>query len=359
MNRRPVVSVLLSAVFFGLSAPFSKVLLQFFSPIVLAGLLYIGAFAGLFVHSAARNILGRIRGERNKPRTRAALRRKDLAWLAGAVLAGGIIGPICLMSGLVRTTGFSASLLLNLEGAATALLAVLFFREQAGAKTWLALGFMTLAGIFTAWDPGRGRFSVEGPILILAAMVCWGLDNNFTRNISDRDPVEVAGLKCLFAGTGLTALALALGRIIPFDAHAGYALLVGAGGYGLSLVLFIGALRGLGAFRTGAFFSLAPFIGGLGSLIILRETPGWHMLPAAVFMAFGVFLILEERHVHRHRHDTVTHSHVHDHGDGHHAHSHPEGWTGEPHCHEHRHETVEHLHPHWPDTHHRHGHGSA
>ncbi|MHB8094687.1 MAG: DMT family transporter [Candidatus Aminicenantales bacterium] len=358
MNRRPVVSVLLSALFFGLSAPFSKILLQFLSPIVLAGLLYIGAFASLFLHSIVRNILGGIRGERSKPRTRAALRKKDLGWLAGAVLAGGIIGPICLMSGLARTTGFSASLLLNLEGAATALLAVLFFREQAGGKTWLALGCMTLAGIFTAWDPGRGRFSAEGPILILAAMVCWGLDNNFTRNVSDKDPVAVAGLKCLFAGTGLTALALALGGDVPFDAHAGYALLVGAGGYGLSLVLFIGALRGLGAFRTGAFFSLAPFIGGLGSLIILREKPGWPMLPAAAFMALGVFLILKEHHVHRHRHDPVTHSHAHDHGDGHHDHFHPDGGAGKPHCHEHSHEAVEHLHPHWPDTHHRHGHGS-
>jgi len=358
MNRRPVVSVLVSALFFGLSAPFSKILLRFYSPIVLAGLLYIGAFAGLFIHWGARRIRAGIRGRNDRPGTRAALRIKDFAWLAGAVLAGGIIGPVCLMSGLARTTGFSASLLLNLEGVATALLAVLFFKEQAGAKTWLALACMTLAGVFTAWDPGRGRFSAGGPILILVAMVCWGLDNNFTRNISDRDPIDVAGLKSLFAGTGLIALALALGQNVPLDVHAGYALLVGAGGYGLSLVLFIGALRGLGAFRTGAFFSLAPFIGGLGSLLILREKPGWPMLPAASFMALGVVLVLREHHEHRHRHDAVTHSHAHDHRDGHHGHVHPEGTAAHPHCHEHSHEAVVHLHPHWPDTHHRHGHGS-
>jgi drug/metabolite transporter (DMT)-like permease len=355
MRERPVVAVILSALFFGLSAPLCKLLLKGLSPVVLAGFLYLGAFFALVLYSSARGSRSRKNAPNSAGTIDPPLNKRDLPWLAGAVLAGGIVGPISLMAGLARTTGFSASLLLNLEGAATALIAVVVFQEQAGRKLWLALGCMTLAGVFTAWDPARSRFSPEGPLFILLAMACWGLDNNLTRNISEKDPVQIAKVKGLLAGAASLGLALALGREVPLDRRAVLALLVGAAGYGASLVLFIKALKGLGAFRTGALFSLAPFIGGVGSLVILRETPEWFMLPAAVFMALGVAIIIREKHGHRHRHLRMVHDHMHVHDDIHHAHVHSDEPRG-PHRHEHAHEEMDHVHVHWPDTHHRHGH---
>jgi drug/metabolite transporter (DMT)-like permease len=355
MRERPVVAVILSALFFGLSAPLCKLLLKGLSPVVLAGFLYLGAFFALVLYSSARRSRRRKSAPNSAGTIDPPLNKRDLPWLAGAVLAGGIVGPISLMAGLARTTGFSASLLLNLEGAATALIAVVVFQEQAGRKLWLALGCMTLAGVFTAWDPARSRFSPEGPLFILLAMACWGLDNNLTRNISEKDPVQIAKVKGLLAGAASLGLALALGREVPLDRRAVLALLVGAACYGASLVLFIKALKGLGAFRTGALFSLAPFIGGIGSLVILRETPEWFMLPAAVFMALGVAIIIREKHGHRHRHLRMVHDHMHVHDDIHHAHVHSDEPRG-PHRHEHAHEEMDHVHVHWPDTHHRHGH---
>lgn len=355
MREKPVVAVILSALFFGLSAPLCKLLLKGLSPVVLAGFLYLGAFFALVLYSSVRGSRTRKNAPNAARTVDPPLSKRDLPWLAGAVLAGGIVGPISLMAGLARTTGFSASLLLNLEGAATALIAVLIFQEQAGRKLWLALGFMTLAGIFTAWDPARSRFSLEGPLFILLAMACWGLDNNLTRNISEKDPVQIAKVKGLLAGAASLGLALALGRDVPLDRRAVLALLVGAAGYGASLVLFIKALKGLGAFRTGAFFSLAPFIGGVSSLVILKETPEWSMLPAAAFMALGVAIIIREKHGHRHKHLRLVHDHAHVHGDIHHSHVHSEE-PRETHSHEHAHEEMDHIHVHWPDTHHRHGH---
>ncbi len=199
MNVRPFVPVMLSALAFGLAAPLSKLLLRDIPPISMAGLLYVGAFAGLALYSCARWISRRIRradaGRRFDP-----LRAGDLPWLAGAIAAGGVVGPVCLMLGLERTSGASASLLLNLEGLATALIAVLLFREPAGRRTWAALAAMTAAGLLTTWDPGSGRFEASGPLLVLVAMVSWGLDNNLTRNISDKDPVLIAGIKGVAAG---------------------------------------------------------------------------------------------------------------------------------------------------------------
>jgi len=350
VNRQPLLAVILSAVLFGLSPPLAKLLLKGVSPVGLAGILYLGVFVGLTLYSWLARL-----GPPEKRQSRAPLGKKDWGWLGGAVVCGGILAPICLMTGLTLVSGFSASLLLNLEGLFTALLAVFFFGESAGSRIWLALGAMTCAGVLLSWDLGRGDFHVTGPLLILLAMLGWGLDNNFTRNISDKDPIQIARVKGLFAGTASFALALALGFKPPLDLTLIYGLGLGALSYGLSLVLFIRALEGLGAFRTGAFFSLAPFTGACASFLILREPSGWTMIPATLLMAAGVGLVISERHGHAHRHEHMIHAHPHAHGDLHHSHRH-DGEIIEPHAHEHEHAELDHIHGHWPDIHHRHSH---
>jgi drug/metabolite transporter (DMT)-like permease len=357
MNPKPIVSVLLSAVLFGVSTPLAKLLLGDIRPVALAGLLYLGAFVGLGLYSwAARAFVGR-RADALGPRE-APLGRGDLPWLAGAVAAGGVIGPVCFMAGLSRISGFSASLLLNFEAAATALIAVLLFKENAGKRVWLALGMMTAAGAALSWSASGGRFSPGGPVLIVIAMAGWGLDNNLTRRISDKDPVQIARIKGLAAGSVSTAAAFILGEGFRPGWTVLGGLAVGALCYGMSLVLFIRALKGLGAFRAGAFFGSAPFVGALASIWLLRDTVRWPMAGAGILMLAGAALIVTETHVHSHRHEPAVHSHSHLHNDPHHAHAH-DGPVPEPHTHVHTHEEMEHTHGHWPDTHHRHVHGGT
>jgi drug/metabolite transporter (DMT)-like permease len=350
LNKRPLFEVLLSAALFGLSAPLSKLLLRNTDPLALAGLLYLGAFCGLSLSAVVRRVV--LPGNRQ---TSARLAGRDIPWLAGAILCGGIIGPIALLLGLQRMSGSAASLLLNLEGLMTALIAVLIFGERAGRRLWLALGAMTAAGVFLSWDPGTGSFAWTGALLILLAMAAWGADNNFTRQIADKDAGRIARTKGLAAGLFSLTLALVLGRPLPAWDIAAAGLLVGALSYGLSLVLYIRGLAGLGAFRAGAFFSVGPFIGAAASALLLAEAPRWSMAPGALLMAAGVLVILLEQHAHGHRHGRLVHAHPHGHVDGHHAHAHADS-PPRPHAHEHVHEPTDHSHPHWPDIHHRHGH---
>ena len=350
MDKTPFIFIIISASLFGISTPLAKLLVKNIPPVALAGLFYLGAFAGLSLYSIARR--KRLIDPDKKV---VSLEKKDFFWLAGAVLTGGIIGPISLMMGLTLVSGFSASLLLNLEGLATAIIAVFIFKENAGKRLWLALVCMTIAGLFLTWDPGQGKFNLVGPLLILLAMVCWGIDNNLTRNISDKDPIQITRIKGLVAGTISLSLALILGMKILLDLKIALALLLGSFSYGISLVFFIKALEKLGSSRAGAFFSFAPFIGTIASLIILREWVGWVMFPAAGFMIIGVWLIISERHSHLHLHKAITHTHSHKHSDRHHLHEHS-GTFFEPHTHEHTHFELSHIHVHWPDTHHRHGH---
>jgi len=353
LEKIPLVFIIISASLFGISMPLAKLLVKDIPPVALAGLLYLGVFAGLSLYSFVR------RKRTTDPDKKVAmLERKDFPWIAGAVIIGGIIGPISMMMGLTLVSGFSASLLLNLEGLATAIIAIFFFKENAGKRFWLALVCMTIAGVFLAWDPGQSEFSIARPLLIIFAMVCWGIDNNLTRNISDKDPVQITRIKGFVAGTISLSLALILGMKIPLDLTIALALLLGAFSYGISLVFFIKALRKLGSSRTGAFFSLAPFIGAIASLIILREWIGWVMFPAAGLMIMGAWLIGTEKHLHLHPHTTMTHTHSHNHSDMHHLHEHS-GAFDEPHTHEHTHTELVHAHVHWPDTHHRHEHGTS
>jgi drug/metabolite transporter (DMT)-like permease len=310
--------------------------------------LYLGAFLGLFLFSL-------ITTKFSAPVKAESLEGHDLPWLIGAILTGGVIAPISQMIGLNLISGFSVSLLLNMEGVATAIIAVLFFRENTGKRLWFALLCMTVAGIFLSWNPDRSKFNIAGPLLILLAVVCWGIDNNLTRQISDKNPIQITYIKGLFGGVISISVALLLGKPLSWDYRLPLALLLGAMSYGISLVFFIKALAGLGSSRTGAFFSLGPFVGAVASVIILRDWLGWVMFPAIVLMGVGAWLISSEKHKHLHTHPAVTHVHMHKHDEMHHLHKHPEG-TPEPHSHEHIHEELCHIHAHWPDTQHRHLH---
>jgi drug/metabolite transporter (DMT)-like permease len=346
---RPFIYITCSAILFGASAPLAKVLVADIAPVALAGLLYLGAFVGLlFFRSVSRVFAPRA------PKKAEPLRRADLPHLAGAIASGGVIAPILLLTGLMSVTGYASSLLLNLEGVATALIAWLAFRETVGRRVWIALALMTAAGALLTLDLSGGGTTALGAGLIALAMVFWGLDNNLTRQISERDPRQIALLKGLVAGSVSLGLAFLLGQAPALGVETLTALLLGALSYGASLVLFILALSELGSARTGALYSLGPFVGAAISIPLLSESPNLLILPAGALMALGAYLLLTERHAHPHVHERIVHTHVHGPDEGH-QHEHALGMEG-AHEHEHTHEKVHHAHEHLPDAEHRHEH---
>ena len=338
-----------SAFLFGLGTPCAKLLLGETPPVLLAGLLYAGSGLGLFVVRLLSPVSAH----------EAPIARADVPWLAGAILAGGTLGPVLLMSGLRSTPASAASLLLNLEGVFTALLAWFVFRENFDRRIALGFALIMAGGVALSWEGGERDRPVLplGSLAIAAACFCWAVDNNLTQKVSGADPLHLAAIKGAVAGSVNLALASVTGARWPSAAAIIGALAVGFLGYGLSLVLFIRGLRHLGTARTGAYFSLAPFFGAAASLILLRESIGRGLLAAAVLMAIGAWLHLTERHEHEHHHQRLEHSHRHVH-DEHHRHAHaPDIAPAEPHTHAHVHEPMIHRHPHYPDIHHRHRHG--
>jgi drug/metabolite transporter (DMT)-like permease len=347
MNRTAIVYALVSAALFGASTPLAKLLVGEMAPLVLAGILYLGSGLGLLAWHLARRTRGRV----------ARLARADLPWLAGAIAAGGVAGPALLMYGLAQTEGSTASLLLNLEGVFTAALAWIIFRENAGRRVFLGMAAIVAGGMVLSWAELPRTGGIAGPLLVAAACLAWGIDNNLTRRVSGGDAVVVAGAKGLVAGAVNLALGLIQGANLPGAGTALAAAALGLFGYGISLVLFVIALRHLGTARTGAYFSVAPFFGALLSLLVLQESTSTAFWIAAGLMALGVWLHLTERHEHPHLHEPMEHSHPHVH-DEHHRHEHAFAWDGgEPHTHTHAHGRLFHTHPHYPDLHHRHDHG--
>jgi drug/metabolite transporter (DMT)-like permease len=351
MSIRSATPALTAALLFGASTPFAKLLVGEVSPLLLAGLLYLGSGLGLGALLAVRKLRGA--GE-----DAASMRipKAELPWLLAAILFGGVLGPALLMSGLTQTSGASASLLLNVEGVLTALIAWLVFKENADRQIVLGMVAIALGGVLLSWSPGGAAFT-PGALLVCGACLCWAIDNNLTRKVSTNDAMLVAGLKGLLAGTGNVALALASGVAMPSMTALGASLVVGFLGYGISLTLFVVALRTLGAARSGAYFSVAPLFGVVISLALWPELPGALFWVAGALMAFGVWLHIRERHEHAHTHEPLKHNHRHRH-DEHHQHDHPFEWNGEPHAHAHTHEVLTHKHPHYPDVHHRHLHHS-
>jgi drug/metabolite transporter (DMT)-like permease len=343
-----IVAAFGAAILFGFSTPLAKVLLGQVSPLMLSGLLYAGSGLGLAV-------LLIIRASRRSQDRIAWPVGAERIWLLLAIIAGGGIAPYLLLIGLQATDAASASLTLNLEGVFTALLAWFLFRENFDRRVVLGMGLIVGGGIVLASSSHLAIHGMAGPAAIGAACLFWAIDNNLTRKVSGHDAMFIACSKGLVAGSASIALAVAAGAAIPTLPVMLQAAVLGLIGYGASLVLFVIALRGLGAARTGAYFSLAPFIGALFA-VVLGAPLTLQLALAGALMGLGVWLHLTEHHEHLHRHVEREHEHQHVH-DEHHKHRHGAEWDGsEPHSHPHRHEPLEHSHPHYPDIHHQHEH---
>lgn len=338
-----VGAALLAAMLFGAGTPLAKALMTGVGPWMLAGLLYLGSGLGLAM----------LRALRRAPSAR--LDCGEWPWLAGAVLAGGVMGPVLLMFGLSAMPASGASLLLNAEGVFTALLAWFAFKENFDRRIALGMLAIVAGAVVLSW-PGEAHFGALWPALaVLGACLAWGVDNNLTRKVSLADASWVAMVKGLAAGTVNLTIAFALGAQLPaWPTLAGSAVL-GFMSYGISLTLFVVALRHLGTARTGAYFSVAPFFGAALAVLLLGEpvTPG--LAVAGALMALGVWLHLSERHGHTHAHEAMEHEHEHEH-DLHHDHHAADETAPLRHVHRHRHEPMTHTHEHFPDEHHRHSH---
>jgi drug/metabolite transporter (DMT)-like permease len=297
-------------------------------------------------------MLQRLRGV---TRTEARLTGSDLPWLAGAVLAGGVVGPVLLMFGLASTQASTAALLLNLEGLATMVIAWTVFRENVDRRLLIGAAAILAGALLVSWRGGPAGVG-PGALAIAGACLAWGVDNNLTRKLSAADPVQIAAIKGLVAGPINLVLAFWQGAAPPGAALLAGAAVVGFVGYGISLALFVLALRHLGAARTGAYFSIAPFVGAVLGVAILHDPVTLQLAAAAILMGIGVWLHITEAHEHEHLHEVMAHDHAHVH-DEHHRHPHDQNDpAGEPHSHWHGHARMVHRHPHYPDLHHRHSH---
>lgn len=334
----------MAALLFGAGTPLAKILLGGdISPWLLAGLLYCGSGIGLGLWRLVRRA------------QRVHLRRDELLPLGGAILAGGIIAPVLLMLGLSNMPASGASLLLNAEGVFTALLAWVVFRENVDRRIALAMVAIIAGAVQISIPVGAELGSPLPAIAVLAACLCWGLDNNLTRMVALNDATWLAAVKGLVAGPVNLILAFTLGAAMPVPGGVAAALSVGFFAYGVSLALFIIGMRHVGTARAAAYFSVAPFFGALLA-IVLGETVTWQLVVAGLLMGLGVWLHLSERHSHVHTHPAAEHEHWHTH-DEHHQHSHAEPVpAGIWHTHRHVHAELTHTHEHYPDSHHRHDH---
>lgn len=351
--RPGYVYALAAAGLFGASTPAVKWLLTSrgqLSPWLMAGILYLGSGFGLGLLRMVSWLRGRVAKE-------APVRGRDWAWLGAATFFGGVLAPVLLLFGLARMAAGSASLLLNLEGVFTASLAWFVFKEHFDRRIFLGMALILAGGVVLTWmgsgdlDAGRGS-----GLLVAGACLCWALDNNLTRHISGSDALQIAMVKGLAAGATNTALALSLGGVHASAIQCAVGGLIGFLGYGLSLLCFVLALRHIGTARTGAYFSMAPFVGAIIALGMGSEPLTWRLILSGGLMAIGVGLHLTERHEHEHTHEPMAHEHLHWH-DEHHQHGHaPDDPPGEPHSHRHEHAPLRHTHLHFPDLHHPHPH---
>jgi drug/metabolite transporter (DMT)-like permease len=346
-----VLQAILAAVLFGLNAPFAKLLLRDIPPLYMASFLYLGAAIGM-------SLIHLWSSQQRAPIRESGLAKNDRLWVILMILLD-ILAPWLLMLGLSLTTAANASLLINFEMVATAVIALWLFKETIGRQVWLSLIIITIASVILSLDfdnLAAIAFS-KGSLFILAACLCWGLENNCTRNLSAKNPVQIVMIKGF--GSGLGALLLALSFRIPLQLRwvpLIAALLLGFISYGLSIYFYVHAQRWLGAARTSMYYAAAPFIGVLVSFLLLNEPLGLSFVVGAILMFFGAVLAIKEKHAHHHLHEHQVHEHRHSHSDGHHLHEHDSADASGEHTHVHEHKSIEHEHEHRPDTHHRHPH---
>ncbi|BDB70606.1 MULTISPECIES: DMT family transporter [Comamonas] len=344
LANRGVVAALSAAVLFGAGTPAVKMLLEHASPWLMAGILYLGSGIGLLIYRLITKAPA------------VALKRNEMGWLAGAVIAGGMVGPLLLMTGLSGMAATDASLLLNAEGVLTAVLAWFVFKENFDRRIALGMVAIVAGAVVLSWPSQTGSASLWPTLAVLGACLSWAIDNNLTRKVSIADASFIAMMKGLAAGATNLLLALATGAVWPSPGVVVLGTVIGFLSYGTSLVLFVIALRYLGTARTGAYFSIAPFFGAILAIVLLGEPASPRLLIAGVLMGIGVWLHLTETHQHEHTHELIEHSHEHEH-DEHHQHVHSGGSTPTgKHTHLHTHEPMTHSHEHFPDIHHQHKH---
>lgn len=345
-----IAMALFAAILYGMSAPASKWLLTELSPTFMAALLYLGAgFGMLFVYLVNQLI--------HPSTTEAKITAREWPYVLAMILLD-IVAPILLMIGLKNTTASNASLLNNFEIVATSLIALFIFKEAIGKRMWWSIMFITLASIVLSFSGLESlKFSV-GSIFILFACLAWGFENNCTRMLSLKNPLQIVIIKGLGSGVGALMIAISLGQVEWNLFFILLTLMLGFVAYGLSIFFYIRAQRTLGAARTSAYYAAAPFIGVLISWFVLKESLSINFVIALGIMAVGSYLAVTENHHHHHFHERVVHEHKHRHDDGHHLHHHVDltSIEMEEHTHLHEHESMEHQHGHMPDLHHRHLH---
>lgn len=337
----------LSAVLFGISPVLCKLVIGEMSPALLAGLLYLGSGIGLQILLLFQR--------RNSLQEVLKLSLQHRIKLLGATMSGGVIAPLCLTYGIKYGNATEVTLLLNLETVATTAIAWLVFKEYIGARVWLSKALILVAAVIViVKSEGGFDFSISG-ILVVLACIFWGIDNNLTRDVEELSSTVLASVKGFAAGIFTILLAMLFSSGAATAAQVGGSLLIGSLSYGLSLVLFVEALRKIGSARTATFFAIGPFVGTLMSIVLLGERPSGSYWFAVSLMLAGVFLLYNEVHRHLHTHEALSHSHKHLH-DEHHRHTHEGGETVDAHEHSHIHDVIIHSHGHWPDIHHRHSH---
>ena len=345
--KKAILTAILAAGLFGICSPISKILLSGLAPTMMAALLYLGAGLGMGTVHFIRQI-------RQRQQLEARITRNELPWVIAMILLD-VAAPIFLMLGLTLTPAATASLLNNFEIVATAAIAMIFFKEPMNNRMWLAIVLITLSCMVLSVEDYRSLALSSGSFFVLAACLCWGVENNCTRMLSIKDPLQTVIIKGFGSGTGALIIAMCAGEVSGSIPYILLALFLGFVSYGLSIYFYIAAQRELGAARTSVYYAAAPFIGVLISWIVLQEGLTQSFLVALLIMLAGTYFAITEKHTHSHAHEEGTHEHRHSHNDGHHTHVHGDHIIGE-HTHEHTHEAITHSHNHTPEIHHQHTH---
>lgn len=347
MRTKNVATIyaILAAALYAINVPFSKMLLNQVEPTMMASFLYLGAGLGMFVYSIALKATG-------KTPSTEPLTKKELPYTIAMVVLD-IIAPILLMFGIKASHAANVSLINNFEIVATSLIALFVFKEVISKRLWIAISLITVASVILSFE-GAGSFEFNiGSLFVFGACLCWGIENNCTRMISNKSSIEIVVIKGTFSGLGSLIVALAIGESIPSIPWMMCVLLLGFVAYGLSIYFYVMAQKYLGAAKTSAYYSIAPFLGVAFGMLILGERPEIQFYIALAIMISNTYFMIKDtielQHTHEHNH---THTHEHSHGDTVHSHEHTHTHThihvhgADIDNHEHNHQTMSHEHSH-------------